>query len=215
MINRIEPTVICYFVRHGETTLNAANCFRGAMNPSLNADGRREAHQLAKYFDGMEFAAIVYSDKLRSHETAGVIASKHPSTDIFGTENLHPWDVGKFSGQPKDKANVAELETYVQNPDSPIPGGESLNEFKNRVRPCIREATEIANRVGKPVLCVVHSSVIHELGSYLNNDDHTSCLVEPGGVAAIHYDPENGVMGASAIHKAIIPPPAQRADTIS
>lgn len=211
----MDPIVACYFVRHGETTLNAANCFRGALNPSLNEDGRKEAHTLAKFFDGAELAAIIYSSKQRSQETAAIIAGKHPEVMMAGTENLHPWNVGKFSGQPKNKENVDELETYVQNPDMPIPNGESLAEFKSRVRPCIRETIDLANKAGNPVLIVVHSSVIHELGSYLNNEDHTSCLVQPGGVAAVHYDPETGALGASAIHKAIIPPPKQRADTIS
>lgn len=208
-----EDNVLSYFVRHGETVLNAENCYRGSMNPELNANGRQEAHLLAKYFNEIPLSAIAYSDRKRSTETAAIIASKHEETPMFGSSALYAWDVGKFSGQPKSPENKKELEIYVTNPDIPIPQGESLNEFKARIHPCIREALEIGSS-GKPTMVVVHSSVIHELGSYINGDNLSS-LVEPGGVAAVYYDPEDGHLIAKAIHRPVLNPPTARADQVS
>lgn len=207
-----DPVTIAYICRHGETTLNAAGKFRGMANPPLNANGRADANSLASYFHPVDLSAIFYSDKLRSEETADTIAQKKPGVQCFSCPNLWPWNVGKFSGQLKDKKNCAELEYYVQNPDVSIPGGESLNEFKSRIQPCVMEAMEIANKAGKPVLLVVHSSVVHEIGSMLNGS-HSSTLVDPGGVCAVYA--QNGRVIAKPILKPYTYREESRAETIS
>ena len=208
-----ENTIVSFFVRHGQTTLNAQNMFRGAMNPDLNAKGRQDAHVLAKYFEPIDLSVIFYSDKKRSTETAHIISKRKPGIGCFGTPNLWAWNVGKFSGKEKNAENKAELEYYIQNPDIPIPEGESLNEFKSRIQPCIKEAIQVADAMGAPTLCVVHSSVIHEVGSMINGSN-TSSLVEPGGVCAVSYDSEHGILSASPIFKKTTQEPG-RVDTVS
>ena len=205
-------TTLTFVARHGQTTLNASNCFRGAMNPNLNDKGRRDAHVLANYFEPINLSAIFYSDKRRSTETADIIAGKKPGVYCHGTPSLHAWNVGEFSGQPKNAENKAKLEYYIQNPDIPIPQGESLNTFKARIQPCIMEALNVANDSGAPVLLVVHSSVIHETGAMINKDT-TSALVEPGGVAAICT--ENGQLLAKPILKPDFTRVSGKADTVS
>jgi broad specificity phosphatase PhoE len=208
----VSKNVLLYTARHGQTQLNFKNCFRGLADPELNASGRADAEKLAKFFQDIPLAAIFFSDKKRSAETARMIAAKHAGTPIFGTDTLWPWNVGMFSGQPKTPENVAKLEHFVQNPGIPIPKGESLNQFKNRIRPCLIEGMELANKAGKPVLFVVHSSVVHELGAFLNGGDHNSCLVKPGGVAQAVTD------GCCIYAEPILKPEktaSRRADTIS
>lgn len=207
----MDKTTLLYACRHGETTLNASGCFRGTMNPPLNTNGREDAEQLADYFAPIDLSAIFYSDKRRSEETAHVIAAKKPGIPCFGSSALHAWNVGKFSGQPKSPENVQELECYVQNPDIMVPNGESLNEFKNRVRPCLMEGMELANKAGKPVLFVVHSSIIHEIGTMIGGS-HTTSLVKPGGIAQIYTN------GCSLFSEPLYKPepkPSERAAQIS
>jgi broad specificity phosphatase PhoE len=206
-----DKTTLLFAARHGETTANAQGLFRGNLNPPLNESGREDADSLANYFEPIKLSAIFYSDKRRSEETAHVIASRKPGIQCFGTSSLHPWNVGMFSGQPKSSENVQKLEYYIQNPDIPIPQGESLQEFKNRIRPCIMEGMELANNAGAPVLFVVHSSVVHEIGSMIRGD-HSAVLVEPGGIAQITTD--GHCLCAEPILKALKPSP-RSADTIS
>ena len=189
-------TTLAYFVRHGTTTLNASNCFRGTMNPDLNTEGRQDAEKLAEYFKTKNLSALFYSNKARSEETAGIIALKHPGIRCFGTESLWALNVGSFSGQPKNADNQAKMDWYVDNPSVSIPGGESLNDFKSRIRPCIMEALEIANKAGAPVVCVVHSSVIHEV-SEMFCGHHSKALVKPGGVVEVYT--ENGQIHARTL----------------
>src|ERR1700733_10936993 len=207
-----SPVLLAYFVRHGRTNLNAKNFFRGSMNPSLDATGRADAEELATYFCPIDVSAIFYSDKRRSHETAEIISGKKPDVPMYGTDALWAWNVGEFSGKEKTPENQDKLDEFIQNPDVPIPQGESLNGFKSRVRPVIIESLEIANKTGKPTMNVVHSSVIHELGDMFNKNS-ASTLVKPGGVAAVYE--QDGKLFARPLLKPDSTKIGSRADTVS
>jgi broad specificity phosphatase PhoE len=190
-------TIVLYAARHGTTTLNQQNCFRGKINVPLDKDGIRDAHKLAFLFKPIEMSGVIASDKERSAHTARIICSEQDHTPVL-TDALHPLDVGMFTGKPKDAQTREELDYYIKHPDESIPDGESLNEFRNRVRPALQEAMEIGNAKGSPILLVVHSSVIHEIGTAINGDN-VSCLVKPGGVIAVCV--ENGEFHAEPIFK--------------
>jgi alpha-ribazole phosphatase len=208
----VPEHTLLYAARHGQTTLNKSNCFRGNANPPLDAQGREDASALADYFKDIRLSAIFYSDKKRSSETADIVARCHPNVPCHGTDSIWPWNVGMFSGQPKSPENVAKLDHYIENPDIKIPNGESLNDFKARIRPCLLEGMEIANKAGAPVLFVVHSSVVHECGSMVRGD-HNAALVEPGGIARIFTDGHS--LEAEPLFKVSPQPIRVRADTIS
>lgn len=203
---------ILYVARHGQTTLNAKNCFRGLANPDLDATGRRDAQALADFFEPIELGAIFYSSKNRSTETAEAVASRKPGIVCYPCDSLWPLNVGFLSGQKKSKENVDKLECYIQHPDLPIPDGESLNHFKARVRPCLKEGMDIANQYGKPVLFVVHSSIVHEVGEMINNS-HYSTLVEPGGACAVYFDGKK--LFAEAVLKPDTTSDYSKPDTVS
>jgi broad specificity phosphatase PhoE len=188
---------LVYGARHGTTVLNADGCFRGPLDPPLDEKGQRDAEELGAYFEKIPVICIISSDKKRALQTARVIAQHKKGIEIHPNSALHAWNVGKFAGKPKDQYEE-EFEHYVRNPDVAIPGGESLNEFKGRIRPIYAQAIHLANHAGKPLLLAVHSSVIHEMGSMINND-HESTLVKPGGAARIYYD--NGKLMAEPIFK--------------
>lgn len=201
----MDKTIVLYCARHGSTQLNSDNCFRGKADPPLSSKGFREANQLAHYIQPEEVSFIVASAKIRAKQTADVIAtakrlSGESKFDICPTPNegLFAWNVGNFSGKPKDKENLDELQKYIDAPDLVVPGGESLNRFRSRVRPLIEEAICASDELGCPGLIVVHSSVIHELGEMFHKD-HTAALVKPGGLAAVYYS--NGQLNVEAIFR--------------
>jgi len=208
----MEGQPLIYMARHGSTALNGkADCFRGKMDIELDAEGRRDAHRLAHYFEPFEFGHIISSDRKRADETADIIA-RSKGMEVYSTPSLRAFNVGVFSGKPKNKENEEALQEYIQNPDRRVPEGESLNEFKNRIRPAIWEACEIAQEEGKPLLLVAHSSCIHELGDMFHGD-HEAVLVEPGGVAVVCMT-AHGIT-AAPIYKRRQAASVQRADTIS
>jgi broad specificity phosphatase PhoE len=207
-----SPVVVLFIARHGETVLNADGCFRGNKDVPLNANGIRDAHNLAAFFKDQPLSFVVSSDKTRAEQTAKIIKSDR-DLNVYSTPNLRALDVGDFSGQVRSPENVAALDEYLNNPDCKIPGGESLNNFKGRIRPALWEAFEIADDAGEPGLLVAHSSIVHETGSWLY-DDHKSVLVEPGGVLAVYVS--NGRIGAEPIYKPVLSSPdGSHASTVS
>lgn len=196
--------VVLYCARHGSTELNQANCFRGNADPPLSAQGFREVNQLAHYIQAIDLSFIVCSAKERAKQTADVVAvakkidSDCPNLTPVPNKGLFAWNVGNFSGKPKDKENLDKLQEYIDDPDLVVPGGESLTNFRFRVRPLIQEAIETSDELGCPGLLVVHSSVIHELGEVFHKD-HTAALVKPGGLVAVFY--ANGKLNVEAIFR--------------
>jgi broad specificity phosphatase PhoE len=193
----MQKHILVYIARHGTTDLNQKDAFRGPIDAPLDKDGYRDAHTLAHYFEDIDISHIFHSDKKRTRETAKIIADRK-NMKATGNPNLSAWNVGDLGGKPKDEQNLDIIEWHVNHPDDPLPGGEALNQFKDRIRPLIMEAVEAARENGVPILIVAHSSVIHEVGSMLT-DDHEHTLVEPGGVCAIFI--HNGELDAAPIFK--------------
>jgi broad specificity phosphatase PhoE len=178
-------TPVIYLIRHGKTLYNQKGLFRGEANIPLVEEGFKDAEEIKKFLEEVKPSFIVSSDKKRATQTANILAK---GTDIepTDTDQLRAWNLGKFSGQPKNEENLKELEKYINNPDESVPEGESLNEFKDRILPVLAECFEHAAKIG-PGFVVAHSSVIHEVGTQLTGD-HKSLVVKPGGVVAIGFD---------------------------
>jgi probable phosphoglycerate mutase len=189
--------VLVIAVRHGETTLNAQNKFRGSNNVPLDANGIKQAEVVAGKLAGHQYAHMVSSDRVRTITTAEIIAEATGiAFDI--TPNLRAWDIGFLSGKKKDEENKDILDYYIKHPNIPIPKGESLNAFKARVRPQVYEAIATAQAGGAPTILVVHSSIIHELGDMFHSN-HEAVLVEPGGIAIIYM--EKGKLQAKPVFR--------------
>jgi broad specificity phosphatase PhoE len=103
-------------------------------------------------------------------------------------EGLNGLDTGDFAGQPKTEKNKKKLEYYREHPEERIPGGESVQEFRNRVDPKLLSAIRIGEDAGKPSVICVHGSVMREL-SRLLHDDYNKIKVEPGGVIGVFKSP--------------------------
>ena len=203
----MEPVI--YLIRHGRTSLNAKNRFRGNIDIPLDKVGIKDAEEAVEFLKDIDPAFLVSSDKKRAVETAKIFGKKFGLEDIQ-TPDLRAWDIGKFSGQERSDKNVEELQKYIDNPDLPVPGGESLQDFRDRVSPVLEECFDHAHEVGVGfIFC--HSSVVHEAGNIITGN-HTSLLVEPGGIVAIGYS--DGSITADNVFKKA-KPPVTRASTIS
>ena len=188
--------LLSYFVRHGSTSMNAAKAFRGPLNPSLDGEGYKDAVRLKEYFKNEDFGDSFASDKLRAQETANIILEPHDTSPIIDP-NLNAWNVGYLGGKPK-AGHEDEIAYYTNHPDEPVPGGESLNSFKSRLRPSIRHIVKRGAETGLPSIAVAHSSIIHELGAMFHND-HTQVLVKPGGVVGVYHRPGMGLYAKQLI----------------
>lgn len=182
----MEP--VLYLVRHGSTAANSQNLFRGDSDIPLNGKGRQDAHEAVVFLqsENIDPDFIVCSDRVRATETADILASTFGHDPIHSSK-LRAWDVGEFTGLPRDKENLAKLQQYIDNPWMEIPNGESLQDFRDRVLPTLAEAYAHAAAANSTGVIICHSSVIKSLGDELYNDIH-SIAVEPGGVVVVGFD---------------------------
>lgn len=195
-------TPVLYIVRHGRTELNVANKFRGNIDAPLAPEGVKDGEEAAEFLESLNIdpSFMVSSDKIRATETADII-KKHFPIEVTTTSDLRAWNLGDFSGKPKDKENLDELERYIKNPDTPVNGGESLNDFRSRVIPALQECFEQALINGLGIV-IAHSSIIHEIGTQLT-EDHKSLVVKPGGVVRVGF--KDGNITADRIFKPLSP----------
>lgn len=180
-----KSQVVAYFQRHGTTTLNDDGRFRGPIDAPLDDKGLDDAHTASAFYQDKDLGDSWSSDKDRTETTARAILQ--PKGKTFTPDlNLRAWNVGYLAGEKKQD-HKDDVEYFQSHPDVQVPGGESLDHFKQRVRAPILKAIHAGIQSGKPSLVVTHSSVIHELNHIIHND-HTHNLVKPGGIVAVHYD---------------------------
>jgi broad specificity phosphatase PhoE len=108
-------------VRHGPTVLNERGRLRGWMDPPLTAEGLEQAEALR-----LPSLPMLSSDLKRAAQTA--LAAGRRATL---TPALRPWNVGSFAGQPTQLVHPKLCE-YVQQPEQPVPFGESWEQFEGR-----------------------------------------------------------------------------------
>jgi broad specificity phosphatase PhoE len=181
-----EAFPLLYCVRHGRTILNDQGCYRGPLDPPLDKQGLRDAHKLAEYFSEIDTYPVIYhSGKKRSELTSQIIANRKDGIELRTIKELEPLNVGHLAGEEKTKETEAEVRYHVEHPSVPIKDGESLNDFRSRVRPILLEGIDAGLESGLPVIFVVHSSIVHEVGEMLSGN-HEATLVKPGGVACVY-----------------------------
>lgn len=136
MQNAFKQTRTIQIIRHGATKLNnddvSVDKIRGWVDIPLSKDGQDEAERLGNEMKKNPPDVLVSSDLKRAEETAEIISKiiKVPLKEV--TRAFRPWDVGKLAGEISKDA-VPLLADYIENaPNSPVPEGESFNDFKLR-----------------------------------------------------------------------------------
>ncbi|MCK4863292.1 MAG: histidine phosphatase family protein [Dehalococcoidales bacterium] len=149
--------------RHGETDLNAGEIFRGLADAELNETGLRQAELLGEYL-GNEKIDIIYSSPLkRAVKTAETIARRQ-ALDVNTVRNLIDFDYGEWQGLPLKEIKDKYEELYRDWQDTPeqvrIPGGESLEDVRNRAMPFVEDAVM---RCGEGKIVFVSHRVVHKV----------------------------------------------------
>ena len=127
-------TLRIYLARHGETDWNAERRLQGRTDTTLNATGRQQAAKLAERVKGVRLDAVYTSTLSRSIETAAIA---RPGTPVKSLAGLNERNHGKFEGKKVDGSDPAaeqEWRKRRRDPDDELDGGESLNQFYERVR---------------------------------------------------------------------------------
>ena len=158
-----------WIIRHGTTSRNSESGgedrLRGWDDVPLNKAGREEAEKLARELKSSNIDIIFHSPLSRAEDTAKALA-KTTGAKLVELDELKPWHVGKYTGELSKEAHPILARYCCQTPDKAVPGGESFNQFRDRVFKGLRKAT---NGGAKHPAVVSHYRVERLLAGYLAN----------------------------------------------
>ena len=155
-------------VRHGDTELNSAERYWGQSDVKLSAAGLRQAEKLRDHLVTEKIGAIYASNLRRASVTAETIASKHQLKVITCAE-LCEVNFGELEGLTFDE--ISQLYPEVtrlwveRSPELQFPGGESFDEFNERVSKFLGRLEKHADE--ETILIVAHSGVLRTLMCHL------------------------------------------------
>lgn len=179
-----------YIGRHSATDDDDAGRWTGWLPTKINARGEKlideTIEKLKALPDEEKPKRIITSTLPRALYTAQRYATALgiPMTTDW---RLNALDLGIFAGMDEEE-NYDKLKLYIDNPDMPIPGGETVNGYIHRAQEGIDEAFASNEETG-PILEVSHSS---DVAAYVQNFqgkglklDKASAVLSPAGVIAL------------------------------
>lgn len=180
--------ILFMVMRHGKTKGNDLQEYRSwsnGPNAQLDAEGREGVYESSIYLKGMgyDFPMILCDDLDRTQETASIAASILGIKEIETVPGLKPLNVGDFTGKPKKDH---PLDYYLKNADTPIPGGESHNQFDTRMKKVFGDVLDTIIETKQPLLLIGHGSTVSFLHNHMTRkpgeDVGYEGLVKPSGL---------------------------------
>ncbi|MEM7189282.1 MAG: histidine phosphatase family protein [Pseudomonadota bacterium] len=138
-----------YFLRHGETTWNAAHMTQGQMNSPLSKRGRAQAEAAAEALKDEPIERIIASPLDRARHTAEAVA-RAKGMEVETDPNLMECHLGDHEGKPHGPF----LRMFFDDAYTP-PNGETFTQFRDRVW----EAMIAAVSRGPNTLIVAHGGL--------------------------------------------------------
>ena len=180
----MNSTHLC-IARHGETDWNKSGILQGWFDVPLNELGRKQANLLAARLAHAKFDTVWSSPLARARETAEIVASTLQLPPPTCHEGLKEKHFGAIQGIPKSE--LAELDPALleqilrRNPAAQFVGGETLDEFVDRVLAALEDIG--TRHAGERVLVVTHGWVMDVVTRHINGHSRSTVL---------HLKPQNG-----------------------
>jgi len=149
-----------YLLRHGETAGQSSVRFYGSTDVPLSALGEEQMKRTGEALAGISFRTVVTSPMRRSREGADIVLNGRPA-DLVVVEDFREIDFGDWEGLTAGEIAERHPELYrvwrIEGCLSRFPGGDSREEFRERVR---KAAKTVFGNIRLPALAVLHKGVI-------------------------------------------------------
>jgi len=155
----MTPTRI-YLVRHGQVVGHEEKRYNGQGDVALTPQGEAQFGLLEMRLQKKSIRAVYSSDLSRCTYGARLIAASH-GLELQTRKELRELHIGDWEGMtwqelqrryPKEwQARLADIVNYR------VPGGESLTEMADRVRPAIAQI--VKRHPGEELVVVAHGGV--------------------------------------------------------
>jgi exopolysaccharide biosynthesis WecB/TagA/CpsF family protein len=202
---RTETTI--YVVRHGTTTMNVQNRYRGRREVPLDDQGWRDAYAAADALQTSNAVAVYASPLDRARCTGHVIAARIGLSGVFDHDGLVNLDYGSWEGLTAAEAAERDPDEHRRYRDAPLsaicPDGESLAEATERIEGAL---LDLARRhPGETVVAVSHAVMVRLLIARLRRSTGPGWRIPLGtGSTTVIRIADGRILGA-------IPPPSFRA----
>jgi broad specificity phosphatase PhoE len=150
MILRLDPSLVIYLARHGQTEFNRENRFCGQTDSPLTREGIDEAHRngraLREHLGDRGALRLVSSPLARALETAGIIRSElgRSGLPIETDRRLREISFGAWEGLTVDEIKARYADDWQRRVadkwNHAPPGGESYAMLARRVGTWLGEA---------------------------------------------------------------------------
>jgi broad specificity phosphatase PhoE len=158
------PGGVCrlYLVRHGTTTMNVENRYRGRRDVPLDAQGWADAVEAARELSPRDLTAVYAGPLRRTINTAQVIADECRIPDVRILHGLVNLDYGEWEGMTAEEAEIFDPGKFALYRTSPLeaicPSGERLSDAQLRMQEAIRLIG--SRHAGESVAAVTHAVMI-------------------------------------------------------
>src|SRR5215470_15871121 len=175
-----------YLVRHGTTTLNVENRYRGRRDIPLDAQGYQDAVDAARRLSGAGLTAVYTGPLRRTIATAQIIADEARVPDLRILHGLNNVDYGAWEGMTAEEAKMFDPRAYALYQRSPAhaacPFGERLIDAQQRMTDALRLIG--SRHAGDMVAAVTHAVMIRLAVAKLTgvNDESWRLAVGRGSV---------------------------------
>jgi broad specificity phosphatase PhoE len=155
-------TCTLFLVRHGTTTMNIENRYRGRRDVPLDAQGYQDAVDAARFMSGQGVSAVYTGPLRRTIATAQIIADESRVPDIRILHGLINVDYGAWEGLTAGEAEMYDPEAFRLYRSEPMravcPNGERLTDAQHRMM----EAVDLIGRRhrGETIVAVTHAVMI-------------------------------------------------------
>lgn len=183
-----------YLIRHGTTTLNVQNRYRGRRDVPLDAQGWADAVEAAKALSPMGLTAVYAGPLRRTINTAQVIADECRIPDVRILHGLVNLDYGEWEGMTSEEAAMFDPEMfrlYKEDPSKAIcPNGERLTDAQKRMV----EAVHLmgARHAGERVAAVTHAVMIRLIAGTLLDLPGANWRIPVGRGSLTKFEVEDG-----------------------
>jgi broad specificity phosphatase PhoE len=182
-------------IKHAKTSTNERDVFSCGNYSDLNQDGFDEAEHIVERIED-KIDLLYSSTDLKCVNTARAIA-KAKSIELMVSDDLDDVYGGQWEAKRWDEISQKwpnEYQTWINEPYKlTFPGGESLEQFKNRLIMKLRKL--VNENPGRTICAVVCNHPLNLLFSYFEGLDFKKIsLGRKFGNGSVHIvDIENGV----------------------
>jgi probable phosphoglycerate mutase len=158
-----------YFVRHGESLLNAASIRQGSEG-SLSEKGQEQALDTGKRLTSHKIDIILASPYIRTKETANIINSqlkeqkKIEYIDLLHERRNPSEIIGKPMSDPEVKKIVETIDKTYHSDDYRYSDEENFKDLKDRARTLLEY---LSGRPENDVLVVTHGIFLRMVVAYI------------------------------------------------